>query len=771
MSNKSVLDPVIEAYIGRDWELSQIINARPGRRSPILEALCLLREFIIGHHSASGAIAAARRIDVKGYDNDLCILFLGNWAHASYLQSSFMPEKLTEAWALLNRARALLSGKTPSELGAYLDLVESFLVGATGNHEVQEKILRAAFKKLKADSPRRKFIVLELASFLASSGRLAEIESELNKAAVYSDNFKKSWITAVRFINYIESGDTTRASALLPELSRALPETQPLRNIQKYSILMDIISSRPSGPGPGGDASVTAQIDSPDWAMVINCLLYNRIHQALRWARICEKKNQTYIAGQEFISFNLLRAELAEGNTEAARRITEMRMEHGNRHYLDEFFMARICLLENDQDSANDYFASALKSIEKYNAQGRLDFELKISTEMPRDVVFNIARTAEKVLSGPAARQARVSAHPVAQQRHTVDSTGTDRIISSTPVMEQIKDSIRQFSGVDVPILITGETGTGKELVAKALHETGPRAQKPFMAINCGAISESLLESELFGHEKGAFSGAASAHKGLFEEAKDGTIFLDEIGEITPRLQIVLLRVLETNEIRPVGSSQSRKISCRIIASTNADLQALEKENRFRKDLIYRLRRLEIHLPPLRERADDILMLATHFLNTGRPQDVYATMSAGLAQKLVAYGWPGNVRELRNNIERMRLMNSDKLYYDAIDIDLTGDEPNLAAATTPVHPLAVSPDPQPVAGSGFKAGKSRVRRMENIRNLFREHDILTRNEIVRTLEVSPNTVTKDLQALCEEDFIEKEQPTASPRSAYFKLKT
>jgi DNA-binding NtrC family response regulator len=771
MTKAKQVDSIVRAYITTDMELAEIVADADSRAEPIVEALNLLTKSIRSGVATNGAFLAATNVDVSLYDANICILFLICWAHACHLQASIIPEKLQEAWALIHRAKSLLSEDTAKELVCYVNIIESHLVSSDGNQDKQEEILANSLKLLSKNSPRRKHIIMESAANLALAGRLKDIEPELNKIKDFSLNFKKSWVSAVRFINFIETGNISQAAILIPEISRSDPDSIPLRNFQKYSILMDIISS-PISPQNQDENQLINTDDSTDWAMVLQCLLANKVHQALRWARICEKRHPLNITSRESISFNLLRTELAESNIEAARRIIDIRHSHGNHHFLDDFFLARTALLEGNEDSAAELFASTVQSIEKYDAHGRLDFELRISSDIPRDALFRMMKTAERIRASKSAQ------HKQAKTPATAQSTPSDTnmIISATPVMDEIMTSIQHFAQIDVPVLITGETGTGKELVAKALHDSGPRARLPFVAINCGAISESLLESELFGHTKGAFSGAASSRQGLFEEAADGTIFLDEIGEITPRLQVALLRVLETNEIRPVGSSQSHKISCRIIASTNANLHQMEKDKRFRKDLIFRLKRLEIHLPALRERIDDILLLATHFLNIGRPQDVYATMSAHLSQNLITYSWPGNIRELRNTMERMRLMNSDKLYYDADDLDLASDRPTVILAPPDNRQIATPMAPIPIHTNKIspitrmKTGRSRVRRLANLRNMFVEHKLLTRNEIVQTLEISPNTATQDLKLLCSEGLIEKRQPSASPRSAYFVLK-
>jgi DNA-binding NtrC family response regulator len=220
--------------------------------------------------------------------------------------------------------------------------------------------------------------------------------------------------------------------------------------------------------------------------------------------------------------------------------------------------------------------------------------------------------------------------------------------------MLTVYKQIAHASADDAPVLITGETGTGKELVARAIHRHGPRGRRPFVAVNCGALTETLLESELFGHVRGAFTGAVVDKKGLFEQAADGTIFLDEIGETTPAVQVSLLRVLERHEVRPVGSQRVLTVDVRVIAATHRDLDRAVQEGRLRQDLFYRLNVFRIEVPALRERREDIPLLAAHFLRasaSGRTP----TLSAAALAALSAHSWPGNVRELENTLHRLAL--------------------------------------------------------------------------------------------------------------------
>ncbi|ATX82930.1 DNA-binding transcriptional response regulator, NtrC family, contains REC, AAA-type ATPase, and a Fis-type DNA-binding domains [Mariprofundus ferrinatatus] len=221
--------------------------------------------------------------------------------------------------------------------------------------------------------------------------------------------------------------------------------------------------------------------------------------------------------------------------------------------------------------------------------------------------------------------------------------------------MRHLQETVKLLANSDSTILISGESGSGKEVLAKALHSSGSRSKKPLVSINCGAIPEELLESELFGHVKGAFTGAIKSRPGRFELANGGAIFLDEIGDMSPKLQVKLLRVLQERCFEPVGSQQSIEVDVRVIAATHRNLEEEIEAGRFREDLYYRLNVIPLHLPPLRERGDDILLLANHFLgyfNTEKGSNVTG-LSSEAKQVLLSYVWPGNVRELRNLIERV----------------------------------------------------------------------------------------------------------------------
>ena len=233
------------------------------------------------------------------------------------------------------------------------------------------------------------------------------------------------------------------------------------------------------------------------------------------------------------------------------------------------------------------------------------------------------------------------------------DEGRTSGLIGRTPSMLEVYKMIARVSDSPAAVLVTGESGTGKELVARAIHTHSPRAVAPFVAVNCGALTETLLESELFGHVKGSFTGATGNKRGIFEHAGEGTVFLDEVSETSPGLQVKLLRVLQEREVVPVGGTEVIKVRARVIAASNGDLEKLSAAGAFRRDLLYRLNVIQLHLPPLRERRDDIPLLVAHFILkhslNGQPP---VTIEEEAMRGLCAYSWPGNVRELENVVER-----------------------------------------------------------------------------------------------------------------------
>ncbi|MFC0669148.1 sigma-54-dependent transcriptional regulator [Azotobacter chroococcum] len=285
-------------------------------------------------------------------------------------------------------------------------------------------------------------------------------------------------------------------------------------------------------------------------------------------------------------------------------------------------------------------------------------------------------QTVARILSEPRQTPAAaVSAEPAPQSPAPVE--GEIGIIGSCPAMQDLFGKIRKVAPTDSTVLIQGESGTGKELVARALHNLSKRAKAPLISVNCAAIPETLIESELFGHEKGAFTGAVAGRTGLVEAADGGTLFLDEIGELPLEAQARLLRVLQEGEIRRVGSVQSQKVDVRLIAATHRDLKALSKTGQFREDLFYRLNVISLKLPALRDREDDVLQIARAFLKRQSQRMGRGEMrfSPEAERTIGQYTWPGNVRELENAIERaVILCEGQSIPADLLGVDIELEE-------------------------------------------------------------------------------------------------
>lgn len=284
-------------------------------------------------------------------------------------------------------------------------------------------------------------------------------------------------------------------------------------------------------------------------------------------------------------------------------------------------------------------------------------------------------------------------------------------IVGESAAVKGLLASVSKVASTEATVLITGESGTGKELVARAIHYGGPRASAPFVPVNCGAIPEGLIESELFGHIKGAFTGATASRAGFFQTAEGGTIFLDEISELSPSLQVKLLRVLQDKEVAMVGSSRARRVDVRILAATNKDLRSLVKQERFREDLFFRLNVLTIEVPPLRDRGEDVLVLARHFATRFAEErgGRHLTFSDAALRALKAYAWPGNVRELENVVRRLAIMSED----DEIDVP---DLPSLmrfsAARDVGLHRTLAEVEVEHIRGVLESVGGNKTRAAE-----------------------------------------------------------
>ncbi|MEX2582603.1 MAG: sigma-54 dependent transcriptional regulator [Gemmatimonadota bacterium] len=298
------------------------------------------------------------------------------------------------------------------------------------------------------------------------------------------------------------------------------------------------------------------------------------------------------------------------------------------------------------------------------SAYGTVETAIEAMRRGAYDYISKPFDADEVILSLRKAQEREALRREVRRLRAQIgNGRGFDAVIGQSAAFREVLSVAARVAAYPTTVLVTGESGTGKEAVARAIHRTSPRADAPFVAINCGAIPENLLESELFGHEKGAFTGAERAREGIFTEADGGTLFLDEIGELPQSLQVKLLRALQERRIRPVGGAREHDVDVRLVAATARDLADDVATNRFREDLYYRVNVVHLHLPPLRTRREDIPLLAEHFL--GRHSERLGIPTSGLEPEvttlLVRYTWPGNVRELENVLERALVLSGGEI--------------------------------------------------------------------------------------------------------------
>ncbi len=768
---KTDLHPVVAGYVAHTTNNYTLLSSQPEPREPVVAAMLAMQGALEGKGDINEAYALAARTAEEECDPDLYLLFLRMWVDVAG-----RCDRDDDALAILRRAQSLSSDETPAEIRASLLLREGVLHGAMGNKAARETCQKRALDMLPSDSPRRRMFVMTRAMFMCQMGRGTEIEEEISWLEGQTDDvFHPGVISMLHFLNCAETGHAREALHHLDELAADpdAPKYRTLGELPKWQVLVDVMLDAPArNPGEPPEGLRPGREDvAAAWAGSTRQLLAGKVADALAEARRVAEMDPAHMLHVGFPSYSLIRAELAARNAEAARRLIARRRTAGYLCYLDDFFLARAELLTGNQEAAAARFAAVTESCRRYRAEPRLDFELRLACEMSPGDLVRLGTMAAG--ADPSTAESPPKVAPAAPESAPA---GLDGIVGVSPAIRRLREEIARMAAADVPVLIVGETGTGKELAARALHDNGPRGSKPFVAVNCGAISDSLLESELFGHEKGAFTGAGRARKGIFEEAGSGSVFLDEIGEISPRLQVALLRVLETGEIRPVGSSRTRRVDCRVLAATNADLEHMVAAGTFRQDLLYRLRRIVVNIPPLRERREDILPLADFFLTEGRTDGRRPVMSAQLREELRRRAWPGNARQLRNVVERMRLLNSDKLSYELADIEPDDAPPAPRPPRPPApdsgrFPPATRPPEGESAADVLRRGKSAMRRIERLKEVFQQYGKLTRREVIEILGVSPATATRDLKRLAAENFIEKVTPTPSPRSHYFRIRT
>ena len=446
--------------------------------------------------------------------------------------------------------------------------------------------------------------------------------------------------------------------------------------------------------------------------------------------------------------------ELAAADAVLARTILTQIDPTGAASYLHAEW-ARLHLLEGDDVRAAAHFRMLLDKGIPELVEDKLRFAYEISAQR----LSRLWMLAQK--AGPIPSPKPTSPRTPSLTRTSDEARERVRLIGDSTAMRDLTAMITRIAPLETTVLITGETGTGKEVVARLLHELSPRAGNPFIAVNCGSLSEQLIESDLFGHKKGSFTGANEDRQGLFQAAGMGTIFLDEINVMSTRLQAALLRVIEYGEIRPLGSDRLVRNRARILAASNESLDARIKDHSFRSDLYFRLTKLHLMIPPLRERKEDIPVLCRHFLREllgGAP----FVLCHDFLEELKAHAWPGNVRELKNKLETMILFAGEHLTFDGrLFTRIRGQ----VASDKAEEPIA-----REIASVGRGASETMVRildKRQHLRELFQKHQRLTQMEVVQRLGCAPNTAKKYLKELMGEGVIRRVSTSGNLCTSFF----
>lgn len=463
------------------------------------------------------------------------------------------------------------------------------------------------------------------------------------------------------------------------------------------------------------------------------------------------------LISRSWVLYLLLTAELLEGAVGPARRILLSLDPKGeNPNFYSEW--VRLYLLEGNEEKAAFYYRKLIKLNDSYIFEFMYAYELRYHQILKLKFIINFEDGREQI-----------GLKKDNQPTEIKFQGASNNFIGKSQVVEYIRGNIKKYGPLTIPVLITGETGTGKEEVARMLHQQSPNAKEPFLPVNCGGISSTLIETELFGYQKGAYTGAVKDHKGLFEAAGSGTIFLDEISAMPLSLQAALLRVLETMKVRPIGSTELRDVKARVIVATNIRLEKLMEEQKFRPDLFFRLNRLQINLPALRDRKEDIPLLINHFFKKYKLEN-HVRIDGELMRKMQAYHWPGNIRELKNEVERMVVLAGDRAVITNDIVNFGGDKTaikqnterfNLADSRTGVESTAR----QTISGQNSYEEV----RLNKLIQLFHENRHLTRAMVARSLGCALNTAANDLKNLHDRGIIKRILTTSSVRSSYYQI--
>ena len=710
--------------------LNTFIDQNPGH----VLALGLKKIHLAVDNYASNekTIAEVNKINYAEYEVEEQIIFL-NFLCSLYINA----KRHKNASSTLSMIKRLV---TP-DLSPEIQYLPIFLEGSIsgffeGNFKKKLEAIEKCLEFLGPKSGRYNNTFWAYLSLLCLTGEFEKFEINLKHyTALYKNTEFKGRIAHINLLKNFERGNFHVFESLLREIREDKSASTQENDVIICGKIYQVFNQFNFG-----------QLDEKipfDWILLsMACLLKKETEKALFWAHKSAEEFIDFKMEPSFLSYFLIRAELANKNANAAMYSLESRKKINNTCVYDDYFLFRIYHIKGDSNKAQHHFNLFIANVEKYQLNNRFEVELRLSPEISiTDIILYTQNINKLIMPNQSPNNAIES---------TIDEVSMNFIVGESVEINQVKALVKKYAKVDTTVLIVGETGTGKELVAKALWQSGNYRYQPYFPINCGAISDHLLQSELFGHKKGAFTGAVQDHKGLFEEAGEGIVFLDEIGEISPAMQVNLLRILEAKEFRPVGSNETKQLKCKIIAATNRNLSEHVKSGHFRQDLQYRLERLTIEIPPLRERTADIPLLINHFLNIENQQFPNINFDNQAIQYLKSLPWLGNIRELKNEMERIRLFYSDKKILTIAELS---NKYKLIHAE-PLSNQALQSN-VPVQKNDFLKSKSKFRKLEELKSLFSVHTRLSRLEVADQLKISPNTAATYLTTLEKENFIRK----------------
>lgn len=758
------MHPIINDFINTGEALPAIVERYYDKNQFLENVFYQLGKNFYKYDSGSQLMLDLDQAIVKGHpDTRLYFLFI---SFATIFTSN--RSELDRARVLMSIGSSIIRDQFHPIEQAYFFHSMAFLKLFSGKKIECKAFVQESLSLIDNNSPRFLRILGNLAHMLADQGELKTLKKEYLDLL---DSSSKDEILDYIFVelklkNCIFTGNYKEGFALL--------EKYKIKNTVSSTDLMLICTNLLKIQSGDFDEKNYQDEFFRLYAKTCYHLALGEMDEAIKFSNLFQVGTYHNKFRMEFRKYFPLHIELSLRNKGMARLLYQELLQKEGPHYLDDFFLARLQLLESNRAEAFETFHRLIENIKKYGAMNRLIFELQFAKEMkPSDILL--------LSSGIIQEENQIIPQNL-KDKSTIENkikNGTKLLIGDSPVISQIKELVQRFAKLKDPVLIAGETGTGKELVSRAIHEEGPHPKEPFLAINCGALTESLLQSELFGYEAGAFTGAQKEHQGIFEAAGRGTVFLDEFGDISPQMQVSLLRVLESNEIRLIGGTKTRQIKCKIVIATNTNLKQAVESKKFREDLYFRLTRFDIKLSPLRERKEDIPELINFFLNNGSDKNA-KKLSNNLLEKLISYQWPGNIRELKNEIERLKILHADKEILDLEDFDfsrLQGLENKYSKQDHRENEkhlanLKLEKQDGPYEKriiSIIERGSKADQRIDFLKGLFKQFKKLTRLQVIEIMKVSPVTAAKDLNFLCKAGLIVKITPTKSVKSYYFEL--